>query len=94
MYVFKCETSGKAAPDGGCAPNIRLRGHQGRVRSELVAVQERALAQRGDDAQICLWDVSGGDGAKVDTQTITRVTSASSRTSRGTRTRSHVRLGG
>ena len=73
VYVFDyTKHPSKAAPDSGCAPNIRLRGHQKEGYGlSWSPFKSGHLLSGSDDAQICLWDVSGGDGAKeLDAQTI------------------------
>ena len=73
VYVFDyTKHPSKADADSGCQPNIRLKGHltEGYGLS-WSPFKSGHLLSGSDDAQICLWDVTGGDGAReLDAQTI------------------------
>ena len=86
----------KAAPDSGCAPNIRLRGHQKEGYGlSWSPFKSGHLLSGSDDAQICLWGVSGGGGQGTRRANHLQGSPQRRRGRRVAReTRSHVRLGG
>jgi histone-binding protein RBBP4 len=61
VYVFDySKHDSKPSPDGACRPDLRLTGHKtegyGLAWSPF---QSGHLLSGSDDAQICLWDISG-----------------------------------
>jgi histone-binding protein RBBP4 len=61
VYVFDySKHDSKPSPDGACRPDLRLTGHKtegyGLAWSPF---QNGHLLSGSDDAQICLWDISG-----------------------------------
>jgi histone-binding protein RBBP4 len=61
VYVFDySKHDSKPSPDGACRPDLRLTGHKtegyGLAWSPFHSGH---LLSGSDDAQICLWDISG-----------------------------------
>ena len=69
VYLFDyAKHPSKPPAEGGCAPDLRLRGHKTEGYGlSWSPFKEGRLLSGSDDAQICLWDVQGplGEGAKT-----------------------------